>query len=116
MTTATVFALIGVLLLSVGTANASGWVLWSEGYSLINKQSKIDGWRLIEAAPSKDACSAKLANAVEHASQPEAGIEFHVRGGVVEKYKVGVQPSDFLVRTRYWCLPEGLDPPGPKVK
>ncbi len=81
---------IVLLLASVGTASAEcGWVLWLE-HSYVST-----GWKIIETAASEHDCRNQKT--------------------VLEK---GPRPPEFYPETqlRYLCLPDTLDPRGPKRK
>jgi len=106
-----------LLLASVGTASAEcAWVLWAQQTFLYGGEGKIDPWLLIEAAATQPSCKDMLARTIQRVAKPKAGVKVEVTDNVVTKTTSDAQGNSATFVYRYACLPDTIDPRGPKGK
>ncbi len=105
--------LVALLLLAVGAGTAfaeCAWVLWSE--LLVTGAAPLKEWQIGIAAPSQDACHTQMRRDIEarRAKTPREDIVESLSALDTFASRVGDQ---VFVR-RYLCLPDTVDPRGPK--
>jgi hypothetical protein len=99
--------MVAVLLLaSVGTASAEcAWMVWV-------KEGDGDAWSVRDSVPTYTECVAYLKAARKAlAARPDTTAK-HTGGLIVVSRKVG----GAVVVTQWHCLPDTIDPRGPKGK
>src|SRR5262249_49970223 len=98
------------LLTSAATARAEcAWVLWFEQTTLIRGDKQVE-WVPTGVPTSRD-CYDSLKSAMKTQSKPEPGSTLEVRGNQIVR-KSGIATSILA----YSCLPDTVDPRGPKAK
>lgn len=106
--------LVVLLLLGFGTGTAfaeCAWVLWLE-QTVLSKAEKE--WTPFSAASSQPDCQRALAAAIDLQSKPLPGTTIERVGPNVIRTRTGdLRLDQFL---RYVCLPDTIDPRGPKGK
>lgn len=110
-------ALVVVLLLfaSVGTASGEcAWVLWSQETFVYGSGGNTDPWRLLEATPTQPACKDLLTRTIQRVATPKTGVRIDVTDSVVTKTISDAHGNSALFVNRYLCLPDTIDPRGPK--
>jgi len=133
-----------VLLASVGTASAEcAWVLWWEehtsSYSYRTADAKVPGtrgssqeaqsWNILGSYPTNEACEGQQASKIAallvtwrkekaEAKFGEHNVSHEAGTNIISKrsHYVGEQTSTYWTRLRYLCLPDTIDPRGPKGK
>ena len=99
------------LLTSAATTHAEcAWVLWLEQTTLRGGGDKQVEWVPTGVPTSRD-CYDSLKSAMKMQSKPEPGSTLEVRGNQIVR-KSGVATSILA----YSCLPDTVDPRGPKGK
>ena|SRR5882672_10819235 len=135
-----------VLLLVVGEARAEcAWVLWNENtlaeFSYKTADAKVPGgkhdqketssWKIIASFDTRSACDQKQSSQIKatvdlwriiqsrvEAAGGKAGV-FHPPDSdtVTMRTEMGGERTTTLMEfARYLCLPDGVDPRGPRVK
>jgi hypothetical protein len=113
------------MLVSAAAAGAEcAWVLWNDEARLdygTHIESRV--WHTIAGAPTRKKCEARLRREIErvtHPDNPPKDVLFEVRGDAVQLlYFRSDQPKETIARVqtfRYVCLPDTVDPRGPKGK
>ena len=113
------------LLTSAETAHAEcAWVLWNDEARLdygTNTESRF--WHPIAGVSRKPDCEARLRQEIEqvtHPDNPPKDVLFKVHGDAVQVlYVRSDKPAEKIARIqtfRYVCLPDTVDPRGPKGK
>jgi hypothetical protein len=107
-----IFTAVLILLLAVAPAveAACAWVLWSDFFMKVGDVSHQGGWTLLDTLDSRHDCMARLDERVQRATAlkvSEAGESYRVL--------IPVEPKDRVISfTRIECLPDTIDPRGPK--
>ncbi len=102
------------LLTAAATVYAEcAWVLWSETawVEKLNPKSAQPFWTLIQADTAEAACESALATKIRQTSRPEKNVKVEVSGNMVSK-----EYERAMAIVRYVCLPDTVDPRGPKGK
>jgi len=113
------------VLVSVATADAEcAWVLWNDEARLdyaTHTESRF--WHTIAGAPRKPECEARLRQEIEHVTHPDnppKDVRIKAHGDAVQLlYFRSDKPDEKIARVqtfRYVCLPDNVDPRGPKGK
>jgi len=68
-------------------------------------------WDLVNATATESRCETALQKKLEDVSRPEKDVKVEVKGNVVYKQSAGT-----LETFRYLCVPDTVDPRGPKGK
>ena len=105
-------SLIAVLSLLAWAATAHAecaWVLWLEQTTLRGGDKQVE-WVPTGVPTSRD-CYDSLKSAMKMQSKPEPGSTLEVRGNQIVR-KSGVATSILA----YSCLPDTVDPRGPKAR
>ena len=107
------------LLLAIATAHADcAWILWQETTNTLQAPSETTTWNTPLAYPSRDACVAVIDEYVrqwERARTPQQSVSRATTGTSAEFVTT---PGDVgrTVIVRRHCLPDTVDPRGPKTK
>jgi hypothetical protein len=97
-----------VLFLGVAPLHASAecaWVLWLHGKEVIGDRTTTSQWEVIQAVQSEPLCMMALQGKMK-LERPE---------NVVSNNTVRIKGSQSTMTFRYLCLPDTMDPRGPKV-
>ena len=104
------------LLTSAATAHAEcAWVLWEQ----TNNGLAPVVWKILRASADTTSCEAFKARTVEvAAASPPTGYARERRGDstVMETPRVGLLIGAPSTSLQYFCLPDTVDPRGPKGK
>src|SRR5262245_24772091 len=107
------------LLLAIATAHADcAWILWQATTNTLQAPSEPTTWNTPLACPSRDACVAVIDEYVrqwERARTPQQSVSRATTGTSAEFVTT---PGDVgrTVIVRRHCLPDTVDPRGPKSK
>lgn len=82
------------------------WVLWLEQTLPIERIS----WTPVAAAPNSAGCRQELTAAIKAQSDPKPGETIEVRTNMISVKSESIP----LMILRYVCLPDTVDPRGPK--
>jgi hypothetical protein len=100
-----------LLLASVGTASAEcAWVLWMEQTTLGGGTDADVQW-VASGVPTSRDCYDSLKSTMKMQSKPEAGTTIEVKSNQIVRTWSGI--TSILT---YSCLPDTVDPRGPKTK
>jgi hypothetical protein len=80
------------------------WVLWVEGKETVEDITTAARWEVIQAAQSEKICETAL----------QAKMNLEKRDDVVSSNAVRFRRGRSLMTFRYLCLPDTVDPRGPK--
>jgi hypothetical protein len=109
-------ALLAVLTLTTAAGAACAWVLWEEVMSFGNTGSPSRDWGIVATAQAPEDCGRAAAGTVKDRaarwSKPgPAGSKLSVEA---EGNQVTVTGASIALNYRYLCLPDTVDPRGPK--
>ncbi len=108
--------LVALLLLVLGPGTASAecaWVLWEELSNPMRSLSPHDSWwEIVGTALTRQDCG----NGANGALKDRADRMGAVGTVKAEGNQVSVRMADTLLVYRYLCLPDTVDPRGPKGK
>jgi len=101
-----------------------GWVLWNDEVRLdYANQTEARLWHAIAGAPQKVECEARLREEIDRVMRSDnrpTGVLLKAQGDAVRlTYYRSDKPDEKTSRVqtfRYLCLPENVDPRGPKAK
>ena len=113
------------LLASAATAHAEcAWVLWNDEARLdygTHTESRL--WHTIAGSPRKPECEARLRQEIERVTRsdnPPRNVRITVLGDAIQLLHFrSDKPDQGIARVqtfRYVCLPDTMDPRGPKGK
>ena len=118
MTRAAMFAAL-CLLVWVATAHADcAWVLWQETNTIQSPSETTTTWTTPLAYPSRDACIAVIDEYVrqwERTRTPQQSVSRATTGTSAEFVTTPSEGGRALIVRRH-CLPDTVDPRGPKGK
>ena len=109
------------ILTSSATASAEcAWVLWVDDESISSRTGKTQTWDILSAHETKQACEARSNVAWKERREWLSGLGFGIGHVPVPGYVGGAKRWDDGTTTsivnRYYCLPDTIDPRGPKGK
>jgi len=114
------------LLTSAATAHAEcAWVLWAETESTVKRESGkgtltlSPSWKIVQAETGKPACEAKRASmvaALMEAAKTHLGATAAIYRDVITLTWADSDPLRVRDLVEYRCLPDTVDPRGPKGK
>ena len=102
-----------LLLTSAATVHAEcAWGLWYETQFAAKTTGKSSQWwNILDSSATEAACKRVLEDTVKQVSRPRENVTTQVKGSLVIKEDAGT-----LTTLRYVCLPDTVDPRGPKEK
>jgi hypothetical protein len=112
-----VILILFLLALATSASAECSWVLWFQetfyGPNLVNEASP---WLLIKATPTYALCEKTQVERIKNASKPAQGAEITVSGAFVFKGMRDADGRSLSWVSRFECLPDTVDPRGPKGK
>ncbi len=117
-----VMVLVGLsLLTSAATASAEcAWVLWEHRVTPSKEGSPAESWLALEAVETRAVCEAKSEALIQRLVQPRAGGALHNYERIGDSKGVtmyqGRKEQGVSQTSDFRCLPDTVDPRGPKGK
>jgi len=106
-------ALLGLLVLATSAHAECAWVLWDEVSTLTTSSNPTQTiWHIGAAVPLHEACQSLMRREI----QTRAAKLRETGDATVEGDTLIASGRDFTAVHRYTCLPDTVDPRGPKGK
>jgi len=107
--------IVALLLASLGTASAEcAWVLWTREIAVSASFIDEKAWQILRAIPTYDACESAQAKTIKNIEASYARRD-GARASVLGDNVIVSAPGMSL--THYFrCLPDTIDPRGPKAR
>jgi hypothetical protein len=109
-------ALLLLGLTSVASAECA-WALWyQDTFFGPNALTESPSWLLLTAVPTYALCERTQTERIKNAAKPQQGAEITVTGTIVSKTMRDSEGRTVSWVSRFECLPDTVDPRGPKGK
>ena len=113
--------LLALLLTSAATAHAEcAWVLWEHRVAALKKGSPTESWLAQEAVETRAVCEARTEALIQRLVQTRASGSLHNYERIGDSTGVtmyqGRKEQGLSQTSDFRCLPDTVDPRGPKGK
>jgi hypothetical protein len=101
---ASVIATVSLLAWATTAGAECAWVLWVEGSETVDNATAAHQWNVIQAVQNESLCETAL----------QGKMNAEKRQNIVANNTVRLMRGRSIMTFRYLCLPDTVDPRGPK--
>jgi hypothetical protein len=106
-------ALLSLTLLAGSAAAECAWVLWEEDKTIaLGQKSSVDKWQVLFARKTQESCEGLLTRVLEGFVTDHREKGQRIESG--DRFYTGTTAAGDRRIIKYHCLPDSIDPRGPK--